>query len=122
MPSGATVVPTPPATVKVPAATDWLAASKIVAIELAFLGSVTVILLNAAHGIPATADALTIAATTGATLGILRIADVVSNVLNVRQYLNSPTAQNAGVVPQASGTPLVTTVPQPPAAETGSAP
>ena len=115
-------MPTPPATVKVPAATDWLAASKIVAIEIAFLASVAVGLHNALLGQPMGSDTVGVIISTGGTLGILRGLDIAANLINVKSYLNSPTAQSAGVVPQAAGTPLVTTTAPPVAPEVSATP
>lgn len=96
--------PTPPPTsgqsVAVPAATDWMAVSKIVAIEIVFVGSSAVVVLG--HG---GQGALELAWATGAALGVLRITDILANVVNVKSFLSKPAS---GVVPQAAGTPLVT--------------
>lgn len=117
LPSGATVVPTPPVTVKVPAATDWIAASKVFFIEAVFGASSAVALHNALIGTPIAGELMTIIIGTGTSLGVLWSIDKIANLINVKSYLGSPTAQNAGVVPQATGTPLVTTAPAVPPSE-----
>ena len=86
--------------VAVPAATDWMAVSKIVAIEIVFVGSAAAVVLG--HG---STGALDLAWATGAALGVLRITDILANVINVKSFLSKPAS---GVVPQAAGTPLVT--------------
>lgn len=56
-----------------------------------------------------TSDALQLAIATGATLGVLRIGDVIANIFNVRAFLQAPAARSTGVVPQAVNTPLLVT-------------
>lgn len=110
LPSGATVIPTGEATTKVPAAIDWLSVSKVATLEAGFIGSLAFVLFG--HADP---NVLSLVWALGAALFGLRVTDTVANLVNVRSYLNSSTAQSAGVVPQAAGTPLVTTnVPTPP--------
>lgn len=95
------IIPTPVSsqTAVVPAATDWVAISKTIAIELAFLASTTAIVTG--HG----SDVIIqLAASTGAALGVLRLADIVANVVNVKSFLNKPAS---GVLPQPTGTPLI---------------
>lgn len=94
-------VPNSGQTVAVPAATDWLAASKTIAIEIVFLASTGAILLG--HN---DQNIIDIVWATGLALGVLRITDVLANVINVKSFLAKP---DSGVVPQAAGTPLITT-------------
>jgi hypothetical protein len=90
----------PNQTVTVPAATDWLAVSKIIAIEMVFVASSAAVITG--HS---SADAVALAGATGLALGVLRVTDILANVVNVKSFLNNPAS---GVVPQAVGTPLVT--------------
>ena len=99
-------VPMTSQTVAVPAATDWIAVSKVLAIEAAFIGSTAAVLLG--HGSP---DIIKIVWATGGSLGFLRITELAANVVNVRSFLNKPAS---GVVPQAVGTPLIANPNAPP--------
>lgn len=93
-----------------PAQNDFVSLSKVISIEVAFLGSIGFALF----GHP-TSDTLSfcyaIAESTGLTLGILKITDLVANIMNVRAFLGSASAAAAGVVPQAASTPLLATPP-----------
>lgn len=100
---GQTVQPT-----AIPAQTDWLALSKTVVIELAFIASVAALLFVPLSSLQTT-EAEQLAIATGATLGVLRLGDVIANVLNVRAFLAAPAARSSGVVPQAVNTPLIVT-------------
>ena len=97
------MLPSTSQSIAVPAATDWIAVSKTLAIEAVFVASTATILLG--HGSP---DIIQIVWATGTALGVLRVADIVANVVNVRSFLNKP---DSGVVPQAVGTPLIQTQP-----------
>lgn len=114
------MLPTNTQTVRVPAQLDLIALSKTIVIEAAFLVSVAAPIFG--H---VSADVLSycgaVAITTGATLGVLRVSDIISNVLNVRAFLGSPVAMAAGVVPQGANTPLSITPPSG-ASNGGSAP
>lgn len=88
-------------TVAVPAATDWIAVSKTLAIEAVFLASAGAVILG--HSSP---EIIQITWATGLALGVLRVTDILANVVNVKSFLSKP---NSGVVPQAVGTPLITT-------------
>jgi hypothetical protein len=89
--------------VAVPAATDWIAISKTIAIEIVFVGSTAAVIFH-----PGNPDVISIVWATGLALGVLRISDVVANVINVKSFLAKPAS---GVVPQAAGTPLIATTP-----------
>lgn len=86
-------------TVTVPAATDWIAASKVFAIEAVFVASTVAVLLG--RDSP---DIIQIVWTTGLALAGLRATDQLANIINVRSFLSKP---GSGVVPQAQGTPLL---------------
>lgn len=89
-------------TTTVPAVTDWLAVSKTLAIEAVFLaGAYDIFFL---HDTDQTVVSLVIS--TGIALGVLRVSDIVANMVNVKSFLNKP---ESGVVPQAIGTRLITT-------------
>lgn len=92
-------------TYAVPAATDWVAVSKTVVIELVFLASTVAVLMG--HD---STQIIDIVWATGLALGVLRITDVLANVVNVKSFLSKP---DSGVVPQAAGTPLIANVPTP---------
>ena len=97
-----TVLPTSNQAVAVPTATDWVAVSKIVVLEIGFLSTLGALITGHAN-----ADITSLAWALGATLGLLRMADIAANIANVRAFLGkSPVT---GVVPQAAGTPLFTT-------------
>jgi hypothetical protein len=89
----------------VPVATDWLAVAKTGAVIAAFLACTADIIVG--HATP---DVTSLDWALGATIGVLRLADVAANIANVRAFLNKP---GSGVVPQALGTPLITTTPTP---------
>jgi len=89
----------------IPVAKDWVAISKTLAIEIVFIASSAAVITG--HS---TADALQIAWATGLALGVLRVTDVLANVVNVRSFLGKP---DTGVVPQAMGTPLISSSPVP---------
>lgn len=95
------ILPASAQAVAVPAATDWVAVSKVVVIEIAFLSSLAAVLLGHSNQ-----DITNIVWVTGATLGVLRLSDVAANIINVKSFLAKP---DTGVVPQAAGTPLITT-------------
>lgn len=90
----------------IPAPLDWLSLIKTVAIVLVFIVSTLALLFGNLNSVEQQ-YALQLAVATGATLGVLRITDVVANVLNVRAFLGNQAAQKAGVFPQASNTSLV---------------
>lgn len=92
-----------PVTGRIPAQTDWLALSKTVVIEIAFAASIAAVLTG--HDNP---DIVQLAWALGGTLGLLRITDVVANVVNIRSYLTKPPSAGQ-TVPTSSNTPLVTT-------------
>ena len=97
------IFPTPNSsqTVAVPAATDWVAVSKTIVIEVGFIGSLISVLLG--NHDP---NVINIVWATGGVLGLLRMSDIAANVMNVKSFLAKP---GSGVVPQAVGTPLITT-------------
>lgn len=90
---------------RIPAQTDWIATSKTLVLEVAFIGSMCSIL--AFHNYDA--NVVNLAWALGGTLGLLRIADIGANIANVRAYLQAPGARQTGVVPQAVNTPLLQT-------------
>lgn len=77
-------------------------------IEGAFVASVLALLFFPLSSLQTT-EAQQLALATGATLGVLRIGDIVANVFNVRAFLQAPAAKTTGVVPQAVNTPLLVT-------------
>ena len=97
---------TPAAGSVIPVAFDWQAFSKTLVLELGFIGCTVAVLTG--HGSP---DIIQLVWALGGTLGVLKLSDTAANVVNVRSYLGNQQAQASGVFPQASNTPLVTTVP-----------
>jgi hypothetical protein len=86
---------------------DWIAASKTFSIELAFLSSIAAAVLL--H-LPAAELQFceSVAISTGVTLGVLRITDVISNAATIRSYLANPSTTGlGGMAPLPSGTPLI---------------
>lgn len=73
---------------------DFVSLSKVITIELAFLGSVTYAILG--HPGP---DILqfceVIAITTGSTLGILRLGDIFGNIINIKNQLTATLSTDA---------------------------
>lgn len=75
--------------------TDWIALSKTVAIELAFLGSISVALF--AHPSPdVLAFCQMIAVSTGATLGLLQLGTITANALTTNTALRNGNGNGKG--------------------------